>query len=192
MKNHKDIPEASLEPHKIIPSFTEVLHQHINSYNHLVSVELKQIIQAVTNREVRSEEKPEFFLQYDNIYLTQPSINYENTYRKTTPNECRLRNLTYSAPLLVDIRYSKQLGDRLVVRRKTAVEIGRVPVLVRSKKCVLNGLNEKQRVDVGECGFDPGGYFIVKGKERVIQIHEQQSRNKILLLVHTCFVLLER
>jgi DNA-directed RNA polymerase beta subunit len=32
-----------------------------------------------------------------------------------------------------------------------------------------------------ECPHDPGGYFIVKGVEKVILTHEQLSRNRVLL-----------
>lgn len=32
-----------------------------------------------------------------------------------------------------------------------------------------------------ECPHDPGGYFIVKGVEKVILTHEQLSKNRIIL-----------
>lgn len=33
----------------------------------------------------------------------------------------------------------------------------------------------------GECPLDPGGYFIVKGTEKVILIQEQLSKNRIII-----------
>ncbi len=32
-----------------------------------------------------------------------------------------------------------------------------------------------------ECPHDPGGYFIVKGSEKVILTHEQLSKNRIVV-----------
>lgn len=34
---------------------------------------------------------------------------------------------------------------------------------------------------LGECPQDPGGYFIVKGTERVILMQEQISKNRIIV-----------
>ena len=34
---------------------------------------------------------------------------------------------------------------------------------------------------MGECPVDPGGYFIVKGQEKVILIQEQLSKNRIIV-----------
>lgn len=35
--------------------------------------------------------------------------------KQTTPNECRLRDLTYSAPIYVDIEYTR--GTQRVIRK---------------------------------------------------------------------------
>lgn len=44
---------------------------------------------------------------------------------------------------------------------KRDVLIGRIPVMVNSELCWMNG------VDKPDCEFDHGGYFIVKGAEKV-------------------------
>ena len=31
--------------------------------------------------------------------------------------------------------------------------------------------------------MDPGGYFIVKGQEKVILIHEQLSKNRVIVVI---------
>ena len=47
---------------------------------------------------------------------------------------CRLRDLTYAAPIYVDVVYWK--GDRKV--RKRDLEIGMLPVMLRSNLCPLS------------------------------------------------------
>ena len=39
----------------------------------------------------------------------------------------------------------------------------------------------KRRACAGECPLDPGGYFVVKGTEKVILIQEQLSKNRIII-----------
>lgn len=95
-----------------------------------------------------------------------------------TPQECRLRDLTYSAPIVVDIEYTR--GKQIVTRK--GVQIGRLPIMLRSSQCHLRFLSsEIEYARMGECPLDPGGYFIIKGAEKVVLIQEQLSKNRILL-----------
>lgn len=94
-----------------------------------------------------------------------------------TPNECRLRDLSYSAPIYVDVEYVKNKQ----VHRTRGVNIGRMPIMLRSNKCVLAGKDEWEMAKLNECPLDPGGYFVVNGTEKVILIQEQLSKNRIIV-----------
>jgi DNA-directed RNA polymerase III subunit RPC2 len=48
--------------------------------------------------------------------------------------------------------------------------------MLRSDKCILNGKTHAELAELKECMYDPGGYFIVKGNEKVILMHEQLSK----------------
>lgn len=96
--------------------------------------------------------------------------------KKVTPHECRLRDITYSAPIIVTIQYTR--GKSIVQRN---VNVGRLPIMLRSSKCVLTGRNEAQLARMTECPLDPGGYFVVKGTEKVILVQEQLSKNRIIV-----------
>lgn len=120
--------------------------------------------------------------RYTDIRVLPPNrLEEENNgiaFKSTvTPNECRLRDTTYSAPIVVDIEYRR---DKQLIRRKN-VRIGRLPVMLRSKICVLNGLSEHDLAVHQECPIDPGGYFIVRGQEKVILVQEQLSKNRIIV-----------
>lgn len=43
----------------------------------------------------------------------------------------------------------------------------RMPIMLRSSNCVLTGKTASQLAKLNECPYDPGGYFIVKGTEKV-------------------------
>lgn len=79
--------------------------------------------------------------------------------------------------MYVSIRYTK--GKSFVVMK--GIEIARLPIMLRSNKCHLAGKDDDQMAKMTECPLDPGGYFIVKGTEKVILVQEQLSKNRIIV-----------
>ncbi|MGK3733182.1 MAG: DNA-directed RNA polymerase III subunit RPC2 [Bacillariaceae sp.] len=181
-KTPDDAPIGSIKDKwRLLPHFLKIrslMRQHIDSFDYLVNVELKQIVQSPSAREIRSEHDPNFYLRYTDCWLGEPSLE-EDSYAVSTatPFQCRLRDCTYSAPIYVNVRYTR--GRQIVVKRK--VKIGQMPIMLRSQKCILNGKSEQELARMKECPYDPGGYFVVKGVEKVILIQEQLSKNRVIL-----------
>ncbi|XP_046663872.1 DNA-directed RNA polymerase III subunit RPC2 [Homalodisca vitripennis] len=180
IKKNKQGPVKNLEDKwKLVPAFLSVkglVKQHIDSFNHFVNIEIKNIVKA--NEKVLSDADPLFYVKYLNIYVGLPDVEEGfNITRSTTPNECRLRDLTYSAPITVDIEYTR--GSTRVARSNLL--IGRMPIMLRSSNCVLFNKSEYELSKLNECPHDPGGYFIVRGTEKVILIQEQLSRNRMIV-----------
>jgi DNA-directed RNA polymerase III subunit RPC2 len=168
------------EKWKLIPAFLKVrglIKQHIDSFNFFINVEIKSIVKAKTNYMVRSDSDPSFYLKYKDIRIDMPTIEEDFTMSKITPHECRLRDITYAAPIYVDIEYTK--GGKPIF--KPNVFIGKIPIMLGSTNCYLAGKNEAELAKMQECPYDPRGYFIVKGVEKVILIHEQMSKNRIIV-----------
>ncbi|KAL1457192.1 hypothetical protein WDU94_001850 [Cyamophila willieti] len=174
----KDNPEIK-DKWKLVLSFLKekgLVKPHIDSFDYFINVEIKKLMQA--NASVYSDVDPLFYLKYLDIHVGKPEIEESFNYtRQTTPHECRLRDLTYSAPITVDIEYTR--GSQRVVR--SDLVIGRMPIMLQSSKCVLRAKTEFEKSKMNECPNDPGGYFIIKGTEKVILIQEQMSRNRILV-----------
>lgn len=161
----------------LLPAFLKVkglVKQHLDSFNYFVDVDLKKIVKA--NELILSDVDPEFYLKYVDIRVGKKSTSSTRDYL-TPPHECRLRDMTYSAPIYVDIEYTR--GRNIVMHKD--VEIGRMPIMLRSNKCILNGADEKTMAKLNECPLDPGGYFIVNGTEKVILVQEQLSKNRIIV-----------
>ena len=84
-----------------------------------------------------------------------------------------MNSLTYSVNLYVDITIVTETinEDNVTERQEVKVPnviIGKIPIMIRSKACVLNmmpGLAENEGKH--ECRYDPGGYFIVNGQEKI-------------------------
>lgn len=156
------------------------MKQHIDSFNYFVDVDLKNIIKA--NEKITSDIDPKFYLKYTDISVGHPTRNDPDAIDKTiSPHECRLRDVTYSADIYVNIEYTR--GQK-IVRRKN-VSIGRLPIMLRSNKCWLQDRSEAELARLNECPLDPGGYFVVKGTEKVILVQEQLSKNRIIVEADT-------
>lgn len=181
-KTPDDAPVGSLkEKWRLLPHFLRLrslLRQHIDSFDHFVNMEMKQIVQSPSACEIRSDHDPKFYLRYTDCWVGEPSVQ-EDSYalQMATPFQCRLRDCTYSAPIFVNVRYTR--GRQIVVKRK--VMIGRMPIMLRSSKCLLRNKSEAELAAMKECPCDPGGYFVIKGVEKVILIQEQLSKNRVIL-----------
>ena len=164
---------------KLVPAFLSVkglVKQHINSFNYLINEDIKNIV--MTNQKIVSSSDPLFYLKYLDVRVGTPDIEEGyNQVQSTTPHDCRLRDLTYSAPITVDIEYTR--GQQRVIRN--GLPIGRMPIMLRSSNCVLHGKTEAELASLNECPHDPGGYFVVRGTEKVILIQEQMSKNRMIV-----------
>ena len=128
----------------------------------------------------------EVSLTFQNVSLRKPTI-FENNgaILPMMPNDARLRNMTYASPLFVDIRVKTTFidntkgGERQTRERLFPnVHMGKIPVMVGSKYCLLHDQKHIHPRILGECAEDYGGYFIVSGGERVIISQERMSENR--------------
>ena len=79
----------------------------------------------------------------------------------------------------MDLEYMR--GNTIVERKN--VEIGLMPLMLGCSNCVLYNKNYDQLAKLKECPYDPRGYFIIRGVEKVILIQEQASKNRIIVEV---------
>lgn len=118
-----DAPIGTLKDKwRVLPQFLQVrslMRQHIDSFDYFVNTEMKEIVQSPSACEIRSEHDPKFYLRYTDCWVGEPSVE-EDSYATTqaTPFQCRLRDCTYSAPIYVNIRYTR--GRQIVVKKKVS------------------------------------------------------------------------
>ncbi len=154
-----------------------VARQHLNSYNEFIETGLQNIINEIGGIEIESLGNP-YRVKFGKVILGQPRVvEIDGSISNILPLESRLRNLTYSSPIFLDM----VMEERGVARESQRQHIGNLPVMVRSKLCTLSRLMEDQLIEVGEDSKDPGSYFIINGSERVIVGLEDLSPNKVLV-----------
>lgn len=152
-----------------------LVRQHLDSYNDFIENRLQQVIDEMAGIELEIEGLD---VAFGRIRVGEPKVREADGSTPTiTPDEARRRNLTYSAPIFLEMMP--------VVRGKeqepVEVYIGEMPVMLKSMKCALYGKSEDELIEAGEDPLDPGGYFIVNGSERVIVTQEDLAANCILV-----------
>ena len=128
------------------------------------------------------EEKKTYKVQFGQIYLSKPMVTEADGMTSTLfPKEARLRNLTYSAPLYVDMTKTVTTVDAEgtvseEVEKINKVFIGKVPIMLRSQYCSLHDHTDKELTELGECAYDEGGYFVINGSEKVLIAQESEHQ----------------
>lgn len=143
---------------------------HLRSFDHLLTDGLQSII----NREPPVIGK-QHVVRFGHIVVDNPkSIKSDGLVVDTFPNQCRKENSTYEGTIYVNLSV-ETLSNGSVVEYPR-VPIGRLPIMIRSSAC---NLINKNPADHEECSNDVGGYFIVKGKERVLVGQLRPAYNKV-------------
>jgi DNA-directed RNA polymerase II subunit RPB2 len=135
---------------------------------------------------IKANHEYEVKIEFENVSIRKPTIFENNgSIQPMMPNDARLRNLTYAAPLYVDVRVTTTFVDNTQngiratkCRTFPNIHLGKIPVMVGSKYCLLQDQRYVNPAVLGECSEDPGGYFIIQGGERVIISQERMSENR--------------
>jgi len=184
-------------------SFVE---HHINSVNYFYENELRNVLNDLnpityqngfdkTTNIFKNEMKIYFGGKGGKkIYYGKPIIVENDENRFLYPNEARLRNMTYSFSVHLDIDvYSKTYhytGNNSSLDTSTphkylfTIEkyyLGNFPIMINSNLCILNGLPSEAKYHLGECYHDYGGYFIIDGKEKALIPQESFANNMMYI-----------
>lgn len=128
----------------------------------------------------------EISIELEKISFRKPTI-FENNgaIYPMMPNDARLRNLTYASPLNVDAKVTTTFIDYTrggIRETKTRIfpniHLGKIPVMLKSKYCLLGDQRHIHPGKLGECAEDMGGYFIIQGGERAMISMERMSENR--------------
>ena len=181
-----------------IDSFNEFIYSKTNGIQYIIKRENPLIIFKDPDKSLESAYKYEINIFYgetlsekgdqigeinssikDNIFISSPIEYYDNKSTYMYPNIARLKGYTYASSILcnIGIKFIDHSKNKITVKNFNAVNIGTIPIMVKSKLCILNNLDESRLTELGECPYDQGGYFIIKGKEKVFLSQEKKINN---------------
>ena len=167
-----------------------LVSQQIGSFNQFVGNNIKEIVDE--NKVLKIEMDPSYKrnaepityeLNFGDVKIAaNPQIleSNEKINKQLFPNEARVRNLDYLSDLSVEAFLKEKKGedsDERILGKKQTYPIGKIPIMIRSKYCSLNNKTDIQRIELRECEFDQGGYFIIGGGEKVIVAQERMATN---------------
>ena len=150
-----------------------VRHQ-IESFNNFLQYMLPHIVQESSEFRVKQGDDEEHIITICNLSVERPTVmDADGSERSLEPHMARLRNLTYSGAVVVDVVHeihkNGQRAERRVFRETC---LCRLPIMLGSQAC-----HTQHRENKMECRLDQGGYFIVSGCEKVLVAQEKLHQN---------------
>ena len=170
-----------------------VKHQ-IESYNDFVGEQIPKTVAMFNPIIARSEHDRdletgqygiEVVMHFANFSMHRPQIHENNGATKImTPHDARIRGFTYASTTTLDLDIKVIVRDsedpsktKTYHKRLEKVQIGKLPVMLRSAVCVLPQASAPGRDQSGECHLDAGGYFVINGSEKLVLAQERAAEN---------------
>ena len=173
VERYRDLIAAYFKEHPLSELQIKSFNDFVDNRMQRILEEVKDVVPTIIPQEVES-----YVIRLKKIWIEKPSVTEaDGSKRDVYPSEARLRNLTYSASIFVEV--SAYVDD---VQRETFESmIGKLPIMLKSKYCHLAGLKKEELIQKGEDPDDPGGYFIINGNERVLITVEDLAPNKLFV-----------
>ncbi|MEM4714107.1 MAG: DNA-directed RNA polymerase subunit B'' [Candidatus Nanoarchaeia archaeon] len=153
---------------------------NIESYDDFINWRLQALVDEIKEAvpSVIPAEAEEVKIVFGKVRLEKPVvIEADGTRWRLLPAEARLRNLTYAGQLYLEASLVIDGKER----ERAEVPVCKLPVMLKSKYCYLNGLSKEELIAAGEDPYDPGGYFIVNGTERTLLLVEDLAPNTVFV-----------
>ncbi len=161
------------QKHLVVKNYLEnhsLIESNLTSFNNFIDKRMQEIVSEVQDT-INNED---FEILLGKITVGRPTIiEDDGSSSEVLPYEARLRNLTYSAPITIELTVKKdsQVDSEIV-------EIGEIPIMVRSKVCNTSGFSKEKLIETFNDPRDTGGYFIINGNERVMTMAEDLAENQ--------------
>ena len=168
----------------------QVLFNHLfSSFNQLIEEIIPFTLIKENNYFYENVDKTDIFLhgfRCKNIRI-KPVVFDNNPNEIMFPDQARKNHLNYFANVYADIEQIVEktnilTGENTVKvvtknNEEDPIAIASIPIMVKSKYCSTTIKKDSHN----ECKYDPGGYFLVNGKEKVVMSIEKMVDNKALV-----------
>ncbi|KAI3793439.1 hypothetical protein L1987_36058 [Smallanthus sonchifolius] len=184
-----------------------ISHQ-INSYNDFLKDGIQNVFDSMGEINVQPGNDPSgnetvrrcAIIKLGKVRLERPrfwagesfSTETGTEYLILLPKHARLQNITYSSRMSVEIQfqvYAQEMdksgtlktekehdSKKILFEDSRDITIGRLPVMVKSNLCWMSDLEK------GDCDFDYGGYFLIKGAEKTFIAQEKTCLKRLWLV----------
>ncbi|ELP88990.1 DNA-directed RNA polymerase II subunit RPB2, putative [Entamoeba invadens IP1] len=171
-----------------------LVKQQLSSFNNFVK-RVQDIVKTDTFKfevnnsdtlRVNPADEESHTLEFDETKYRYPQIKTSpnsNVKEKIFPHEARIRGLTYASELKINVKDTIYRGGKLVDEKTSDFfDLASIPAMLKSKICRLVSIVKlNDIIQSDECQFEQGGYFVVKGSEKVVIAQEKMSPNTVLV-----------
>ena len=142
-----------MDSHLVVKKYLEdhsLVESNLTSFNNFIEFRMQEIVDEISE----NIEVDEFEIKLGKIEVGRPKvIEADGSSSLLMPSDARIRHLTYSAPVTLEITVKK---DEQV--DSEVVEIGKIPVMVKSKVCNTYGMSKEELIQNLIDPLEPGGY----------------------------------
>ncbi|XP_028028172.1 DNA-directed RNA polymerase I subunit RPA2 [Bombyx mandarina] len=164
------------KPPKIANPYLQSLGApHIDSFNYMLDDGLKFAIADLLPSEFELPSGEKVKVTIDEAAFAKPNVPMDTVGVKSQvvlPTECRQRAATYKGEL--KIRVTLCIDGRSVTIERS---LGYLPIMIKSKMCHLADLSPEELIEKNEHADEWGGYFVIKGHERLARMLLVTRRN---------------
>ncbi|CAG9794694.1 unnamed protein product [Diatraea saccharalis] len=148
---------------------------HIDSFNYMVQDGLKAAVADLIPVDFKTPTGERVKIVIEEAAFSKPCvpmdvIGVKNL--KVFPTECRQRAATYKGDFRIRLSINID-GKTIEVDRS----LGSLPIMIKSKLCHLADMSPEELVKHNEHADEWGGYFVVKGHERLVRMLLVTRRN---------------
>lgn len=174
-------PKSDTEQAKLLRT---LFAPHVESFDYFVDEGLASAARKLRPLDLDpvEGEHGRFRLWLSDIFIARPRFANRKDAR-VFPAECREAGLSYTGTISATCSY--RIDDGPVVEE--SISLGEMPIMVRSSRCHLAGLDRRALLDRHEEAAEQGGYFIINGAERVVRLLIVPRRNHAFGLVRPSF-----
>lgn len=147
---------------------------NVETYNDFVQNKVQKIIDEI--EVIPLDEKIKLLLW--KVEFGGPILKEADGYdREVTPMEARIRDLNYTCALYVNV--VPVINE--VHQEPTKIKLCDFPIMVGSILDPTSKLSKEELIQIGEDPYDPGGYFIINGTEKIIVGVEEVANNSMVI-----------
>lgn len=167
-----------------------IIYNHLySSFNKLLDEDIVNYLQTGNHtffEKMSGENVIKYYFAYSNINIKPATL--DNDVEPMFPGYARKHGVTYEGIISAKIEQFQEIKN-IVTNEITTKKIGqaeenypiaKIPLMVRSRFC---SLSLYPKYEHNECEYDPGGYFIVNGSEKVVISQDKMCENKPLVFL---------
>ncbi|XP_023018323.2 RNA polymerase I subunit Rpl135 isoform X1 [Leptinotarsa decemlineata] len=172
---HLTRPDFGKPPENQNEKLQKLGEPHVKSFNYMIEKGLSAAINDLNPIEFLVNER-RVKLSISNFSFAKPAVPVGTIGVKRSnilPAECRQRAATYKGKFFVDIDW--YIDDQQ--QQSFQKDLGDLPVMIKSDRCHLSNMKPKDLVAEGEHEQEWGGYFVIKGYEKLVRMLLMTRRN---------------